>query len=580
MIARRLYLPAASLALLVTACFETMTAGGSGTGTGNSVTAAFTFGDGTPAGHVPVRVREADYLTPPQRPDAKDTGTFSIDGETDGDGVFRIDTIPAGSYVMESKDTRVGAVWRFAIKAKEKQRHSETLKPLGQLSGKVDAQGEISGPAYIQVAGMERLVPIDPATGEFSIKDLPAGEYALHSSLAPKDSGIVGGWKATVFSGEITTTPPLVLRRAYPGWGYSATLTLNTGATGAAIPGDVVGFPLLVKLDGANFPFPQARSDGADLRFAKPDGTPLDYEIERWNRDSLKAEIWVAMDTVYGNRETQTLRMFWGNPLAVSKSAGGAVFDTVKGFQAVWHMREEGPGTSRKDFYQDATLHGYHGIDSINAAGKEGLIGPGQEFDGVSDQIHIPHFVTSLCKSAYSISLWFKISGPGGTLLGQYDSDGKWSEGESALYFGDGTWIAPGDGGGQCSDGNVAPGRCVNGLYPSFVGFNRGYSIADSPVEANAWHHLTMTWDGAASTGKFYLDGASVGLAMNSLMNGPDSSDFDLYLGRPNGLESVAFFKGWMDEVRFVNTVRNEDWIRLSFESQRQGSKLIRISRP
>jgi hypothetical protein len=301
--------------------------------------------------------------------------------------------------------------------------------------------------------------------------------------------------------------------------------------------------------------------------------------VERWDSAAGRAEIWVAMDTVYGNRDTQTLRMYWGNLHALAKSSGPAVFDTARGFQAVWHLGEDRAGVGQAGVYHDATGHGYHGLDSVSAPGKEGVAGRGQEFDGVADYIRIPAHVSSLSNRSYSLSLWLKIAGPGGSLFGQYSPDGDWSPGESSFYLGDGTWIPNGKGGGQCRDSVVAPGRCVNGRFPSSVGFSRGYAVTNQEVGTDAWHHLAITWDGASKSG-FFLDGTLMGMGLNNIITGPDSASFDLYIGRPNGLESIAYFKGSLDEVRLSTGVQDKDWIRLSYESQRSDSKLIELILP
>ncbi len=569
-----------ALSLLVFGCFESPSNGGSGTGTGNALSASLVFTDGSSAAYVPVRVRNKGYLQSAPNPYLGKAAAFSWDGVTDGKGNFKLDSLPTGSYVLEANNGHVGLVWHFDVTEKSSKIHLDTLELLGTVTGLIHAKGEIAGPVYVQVEGLQRLVLVNPGSNSFTIKDLPRGEYNLHTSLVAGDSEISRISTVTVVPGETPPLTTLEMARGYPNWKYTANLNLNTTPLGVNIPNNVLAFPMLVRLEGPAFPFNQAAVDGSDLRFTKLDGTPLNFEIERWNRDSLKAEIWVAMDTVYGNSETQGLTMYWGNKLTAGKSAGPAVFDTAKGFQTVWHMREDRSGVGQASLYRDATGHGYNGMDSIQASGKDGIIGLGQEFSGDSDYIHIPHFVTSLSKQSFSISLWFRVDGPGGTILGQYSPDGLWDFGERSLYFGDGTQILPPYTGGQCKDRPITPGRCVNGLIPSFVAFSGGYNISDKAVGVNEWHHLAYTWAGVAEPGKFYLDGTPLGLKYSDLGLTEDSTTFDIYLGKPNGLESIAYFKGWMDEVRISRGVLDANWIRLSFESQRQNSKLLKISIP
>jgi hypothetical protein len=91
-------------------------------------------------------------------------------------------------------------------------------------------------------------------------------------------------------------------------------------------------FPALVRLTSSTFDFSRALSGGADVRFTKSNGMPLPFEIERWDAASQAAEIWMKLDTVYGNDSSHFFTMWWGNPNAVSASDGEAVFDTAGGF--------------------------------------------------------------------------------------------------------------------------------------------------------------------------------------------------------------------------------------------------------
>ena len=71
-------------------------------------------------------------------------------------------------------------------------------------------------------------------------------------------------------------------------WAHSGYLYLDTSPGGADVTGTVTRFPILVRLDAANFDFSQARGDGRDLRFTTPSGDSLPRRIERW--DSARAE--------------------------------------------------------------------------------------------------------------------------------------------------------------------------------------------------------------------------------------------------------------------------------------------------
>jgi hypothetical protein len=129
----------------------------------------------------------------------------------------------------------------------------------------------------------------------------------------------------------------------YNTWTYSKRLYINTTTSGANITNGVANFPLLVRLvNGQNFTFSQATSTGSDIRFASSAGTHLKYQIERWCSTCApeSAEVWVRVDTIYGNNASQFITMYWGNGTAGDSSSAANTFDASKGFGAVWHLGE------------------------------------------------------------------------------------------------------------------------------------------------------------------------------------------------------------------------------------------------
>ena len=116
----------------------------------------------------------------------------------------------------------------------------------------------------------------------------------------------------------------------YAEWTYNTTVDMNT--TGTGLSGTVSTFPLLVRLNSSNFTFSEADNNGADIRFAKSDGTHLPYEIERWDAAGNLADIWVLVDQVLADDNTQFIRMYWGNDTCSDSSNSEAVFATSNNF--------------------------------------------------------------------------------------------------------------------------------------------------------------------------------------------------------------------------------------------------------
>src|SRR5690606_5317530 len=317
-------------------------------------------------------------------------------------------------------------------------------------------------------------------------------------------------------------------------WLYSTQIFFNTTSTGANVPGNVTAFPMLVRLDSNNFLFAQAQSDGRDIRFADPDGTNLSYQIERWDVATRKAEIWVKVPQVDGNSSADFIRMYWGNSSATALSDGMAVFGTADGYQAVWHLSEETAGTGTADLYKDATSNLNHGDDYISATGTEGVVGLGQQFDGVDDYIPTGSGVTNISDGKLTLSFWAKLSGNGGAILNKGDGDGTWESGEKQFYF-----------------GNTGTGSGVNGAYLQMEGYGNDFAVSGTALTLNDWRHVVFTWDNTvASSAKWYIDGSLVAASTNSFKAAPaDLSGSTVRIGLHNNTESTAYLSGYLDEM-------------------------------
>ncbi len=349
---------------------------------------------------------------------------------------------------------------------------------------------------------------------------------------------------------SVIVAPGGIVTIAYVGWAHSQKLVLNTTASGAGVAGAVTGFPVLVRLTGANFNFAEAQAGGADVRVAKSDGTPLSYEIERWDASSQTAEIWVKVDTVFGNNSSQFFMMYWGNSNAASESNGAAVFDTANGFQGVWHLNEA-DGAPVKD----ATANHYDGGPSTTApASVPGMVGPAQKFDGAATFLTMSGTATGKLDfqeyGTYTVSAWVLTD----TLKSGNDS--------LRQYI--------------VSKGNPE--------YTLQMNITKGWDFGEF-VDATKWNYVTST--GAAHVWSYavgvrsgtsmylYVDGiladttvkfSAVGIARNST---------DLVIGRHAGNVNSSYFDGVIDEVRISSVSCSADWIKLCYMNQKANDALI-----
>jgi hypothetical protein len=352
---------------------------------------------------------------------------------------------------------------------------------------------------------------------------------------------------------------------AYSGAAHAAKIFLNTTPGGANVAGNVYGFPVLIRLSSDNFIFNEARTDGSDLRLTRSDNTPLPFEIERWDAAARQAEIWVKVDTVYGNDSSHFVVMYWGEPATAIALDNAHVFDTASGFRGVWHLAEEEAGVGTRGLFKDATGRN-NGDDFISATDRSGIIGCGHAFDGIDDFIPVNSPVTTFLKGDVTIALWVNIHDSGGTILSKLDTVPGWNVGELSLYFGDGT------------NTHVSPG--VNGARPSFVGYWDDYAIAAQPVPSDDWHYLvyTWTWNGdTTGTPRYYIDGTEITLSRDFLnIRSDDSARATIRIGQPNNNESYAYFKGLMDELEISAVARSADWIKLSYMNQKAQNSLVK----
>ncbi|MBN2188558.1 MAG: DUF2341 domain-containing protein, partial [Chitinispirillaceae bacterium] len=321
------------------------------------------------------------------------------------------------------------------------------------------------------------------------------------------------------------------------------------------------GFPLLVRLNPSNFTgFSSTLAQGADVRFAKPDNTPLPYEIERWidgGGNSDTAEIWVRVDTVLGNNSSQYILMYWGKSGVNSRSNGRTVFDTGNGFAAVYHLKEN------QNNGADATWNNYTAARMGTPVQSIGIAGYSQSFGGSGTYYKTNSFDKCNFGSVFSISAWVylpsSIASPG-ALWSKGSDDLTWSTQEVQFYLGNNT------------DESAQQGR-----YPQLVGNRRNWMNGTTTIGTDAWHHLTFVYRAADNTRQMYIDGGSITLNQNytPYSGGTDNPGDLLFIGRDISGEAANDFRGVMDEVVVANVVRSTSWIKLCFENQKTDQTVI-----
>jgi hypothetical protein len=398
---------------------------------------------------------------------------------------------------------------------------------------------------YVYIPGTSVFADLTGASGFVMVDSVPAGTVpGIYYSTR-------GGAGYAVLRYDVLVPSGGTVVVANPLWKYSRRLYLNTTTTGAAVTGNVAGFPVLVRLTDSNFIFNQVQKDGADLRFTKPDNTFLPYEIERYDSAGRRAEIWVRVDTVYASDSAQSIVMYWGNPDAADSSNGAAVFDTSEGFQGVWHLSEAGNTTAF-----DATGNHYDGTpyNMSGASAVSGMIGTAQRFNGNSS------YVTMLNSAAgklnfpengdYTVSAWINAN----ALDGRYHGIVYKSNFQYGLQIRpENTWE-----------------------FNSFVN-GSGWEGSNSPASAGSWHFLAGVRHGTRQF--LYVDGVCVdSIKAVAYSDSLRKSDVSLEIGQcpDGGLEPDRYFAGLIDEVRILSVASGAGWIKLCYMNQKGQNALVK----
>lgn len=337
------------------------------------------------------------------------------------------------------------------------------------------------------------------------------------------------------------------------GWAHNTNAMLNTSATGAQVSSTQVGFPVLIRLNSGNFDFTQAQPDGRDIRFARLDGTPLAHEIERWDSPNTNAEVWVRVDTVYGNNTTQQFIMLWGNPLAQSTSTPTGVFGASNGFAGVWHLGQQASGTGSLGVYSNAT-GACHGDDFIAATGKGGVVGLGQEFNGAGDHIRLIDPTNFGLDKAFSFEAWVRNTWSfwpwWAHLWGDWTGmpSIEWAIREGRVY------IAVRE--------NLASGNGCDNLW------------GDQVLAKGSWNHVAAVYESGAF--KVYVNGVLDSSHTNSQLNDVNNSGNNKFIGAKNDAGDFPLH-GFIDEYRLSSVRRSDDWVRLSYENQKTEQSFVSL---
>jgi hypothetical protein len=538
------------LTWLLTACLETRVADPDKSGNSSETVA---MGNVVDAEGRPV-LGASVALVPEEFNPVKETLPQGLLAVTDVMGKFSISRVPKGRYGLEVKHPSDGTrsyAGNLDLKDAKSYIPMDTLREPGRLRVRL--------PEYLTQPGGYLFLPHTrlawPVTGTaiehgyIDIDSLPAADYAalvFSGDGEPADADTLGRNIDVLPGGSLAIG-------GYAGWAHRAKVAVNTASAGNALEAAVSWFPILVRLDAANFDFAGAASDGADLRFSRADGTPMPYQIDHWDAAKKEAAVWVAVDTVKPGDSSQSFLMHWGKKGMDSRSDGAAVFGAA-GYAGVWHLEEESAGVGAAGVYRNSSANANHGLDSLSSTDRGGAIGYGHYFNG-KEYIRVPSATAELKPAkAVTISAWIKPSAS--------DSSGA----EIATMGNDyGLRVMPG-GDAYAFSYNEPRMDSSNSLVNT-----TGVNLMDG-----RWHHfagiiqdkhLEIYLDGAFAIGKDFPAGA---LKYDA---GPD-----FFIGHHGNGETKYDYTGYIDEVAVRPGVSTAAWLRLAYLNQKPDATLLKIT--
>ncbi|MDX1430163.1 MAG: DUF2341 domain-containing protein, partial [Rhodothermales bacterium] len=302
---------------------------------------------------------------------------------------------------------------------------------------------------------------------------------------------------------------------------------------------DLDFFPVLVTLTAAEIDYGSTQNAGEDIRFVDSDGTPLDFEIEKWD-ESGTSYIWVKVPRIDAGSNTDYIWMYYNNTGASDgQNALGVWSDNYEG---VWHLGESGSGAAGEFVDSSGTNHGTGGGGSAAATPTQdsgGVIGDAQLFDGVDDYIEIP---TNYLLSDVSLEMWFYYDGVG-----------------SADHI-----LAGKSDGGSTESWSIHVNNNVDVRIRDDIN-NAGRNYYDTAVGPIGWHHIVATMDGLEN--RLYLDGALVPGGSGQLSDNDWASFVGNFFIGQRGNDSM-FWDNLIDEVRLSSIARSAEWIEAQYLNQ------------
>lgn len=521
-------------ALLFFSCSKQVSSGdGNSAETGNpKVAGTLTLWDGRPAASAQVQCIPAGFngLT--------DTLAKSHTTVADSLGRFQFDSLSVGTYALEASHSSGLKLLLPAVSVSKRASIIATgvlSKPATLRISAGSVPNGTSGHIVVKGTSIARLTKAK--FGSFFVDSLPSGKLESVQFYQESNDPVSLGESIQLLAGQTSNVNSLPVS-------HDLEISLATDAKNLNLNGDLLGFPLLLRLDSSKVDFDAIDSTTPLLVFLEDSTKALPFHITRWNRVQKQAEIWVRMDTLYAQNAAQSITLRWDESQKFP-SPTGKPFSSKDGYLAAWHF-DQGSNS-----FLDAGELGFDGNPN-EVKDTMGSVGGGLWFDGTSSYVSIPGSTVGpldiTSADTITVSIWARLNrvntsrfvfGKGASqfhLKYQYPS-GWLYELRDVASLSERTW----------------------GLVPF-----------DTTTDVDQWAYLSVVQRGASmqiyKNGEIVVDSATQG---SSSENKYMESTFEIGRRLKADASFDQFFSGILDELHFSRVPRSSEWIRACYANQR-----------
>lgn len=476
-------------------------------------------------------------------------------------GHLTVSDVPAGTYniLVSDEDKGVSAIIRDVVIAKTSTPDTveASLRKPGSLEFRLSMSG-IPSVGYLTIPGTPFLARIEDRElqqDKVTVGSLPAGRY---DAIRFHPDSATGSSYTFVMDAVLEPESTLVIELA-PAWKAMAPITLNTSVTGAGVSETQLNFPLLVRLDSNHLDFDASGLSASRLGFVKKDGRSLlRYEVEFWDAALRRADVWVLIDTLYGNSTGQSLMAVTGGGPVFTGSDGASVFGSQNYPVLEFHL---------DDLTVRNVVGGGNRGAQTSAQPAKGIAGQALYMDGNA----FIDFDTLNMGDTFTVSMWLKpdfqdarIEQDPQTLFA--NSSGGFTERGFRLIL---NGSANGLGLIRLETGDGAINSTVH-----FNGATLGFTGKD-------WVHLALRVDKPGRKAGLFMNGVAVNSSNPLAVDFPTDGTFrvGMFLDDSNGFNDSFGFKGVIDELTISKAILSDQRIKLQYESQRLMSGAVSIGR-